>query len=100
MNVKKAFVNFQENRNVAYVCMLDTSCLIVVFVCRYLTVLCQYEAVSFGDKLFTNYVLLPLQQRHLLALRKLVWGEHMPALMHMRLLPHEVGYLKNIFQRC
>ena len=39
-------------------------------------VLGQYAAVSFGDSLFGCYVLLPLQQRHSVLLRRAVWGEH------------------------
>jgi hypothetical protein len=36
----------------------------------------QYEAVSFGDALFSSFLLLPLQQRYNNMLRKAVWNEH------------------------
>ncbi|XP_048259249.1 RNA polymerase II-associated protein 1-like [Haliotis rufescens] len=35
----------------------------------------QYESVSFGDSLFACFVLLPLQRRHGVQMRRLVWGE-------------------------
>ena len=55
-------------------------------VCSYLLLLTQYEAVSFCDSVFANYVLLPLQQRHSVLLRKCVWGEH-AAVLHCLTLP-------------
>ena len=36
----------------------------------------QYEAVSFGDALFSSFLLLPLQQRYNNMFRKVVWNEH------------------------
>ncbi|XP_071163795.1 RNA polymerase II-associated protein 1-like [Mytilus edulis] len=42
----------------------------------YITVLHQFEAVSFGDSLFGCYVLIPLQQQHGLELRRSIWTEH------------------------
>lgn len=42
----------------------------------YITVLHQFEAVSFGDSLFCCYVLIPLQQQHGLELRRSIWTEH------------------------
>ncbi|OWF36737.1 RNA polymerase II-associated protein 1 [Mizuhopecten yessoensis] len=36
----------------------------------------QYEAVSFGDSLFGCYILLPLQQKHVIQLRRAVWVEY------------------------
>ncbi|XP_047467804.1 RNA polymerase II-associated protein 1 [Mugil cephalus] len=38
--------------------------------------LAQYEAVSFGDRLFGCWVLLPLQRRYSAAMRLAVFGEH------------------------
>nr|CAD7433477.1 unnamed protein product [Timema monikensis] len=48
----------------------------------------QFEGVSYGDKLFGHFLLIPLQQRHSGEYRKLVWGEHTPIL---RLLPAKWG---------
>ncbi|KAL5008923.1 hypothetical protein ScPMuIL_014504 [Solemya velum] len=45
----------------------------------------QYQAVSFGDSLFGCYVLLPLQQKHNLRLRKAVWTEHCGILRTLRI---------------
>ncbi|XP_030855032.1 RNA polymerase II-associated protein 1 [Strongylocentrotus purpuratus] len=43
-------------------------------------VLAQYEAVSFGDLLFSHYVLLPLQQRFSIHFRKTLWFDHIDLL--------------------
>uniref|UniRef100_A0A667YMW4 RNA polymerase II associated protein 1 n=1 Tax=Myripristis murdjan TaxID=586833 RepID=A0A667YMW4_9TELE len=42
----------------------------------YSALLAQYEAVSFGDRLFGCWVLLPLQRRYSSTLRLAVFGEH------------------------
>nr|XP_020446761.1 RNA polymerase II-associated protein 1 [Monopterus albus]XP_020446762.1 RNA polymerase II-associated protein 1 [Monopterus albus]XP_020446763.1 RNA polymerase II-associated protein 1 [Monopterus albus] len=42
----------------------------------YSALLAQYEAVSFGDRLFGCWVLLPLQRRYSTTLRLSVFGEH------------------------
>ncbi|XP_070698735.1 RNA polymerase II-associated protein 1 isoform X2 [Pempheris klunzingeri] len=42
----------------------------------YTALLTQYEAVSFGDRLFGCWVLLPLQRRYSAAMRLAVFGEH------------------------
>uniref|UniRef100_A0A673CAH8 RNA polymerase II associated protein 1 n=1 Tax=Sphaeramia orbicularis TaxID=375764 RepID=A0A673CAH8_9TELE len=42
----------------------------------YSALLAQYEAVSFGDRLFGCWVLLPLQRRYSAAMRLAVFGEH------------------------
>lgn len=42
----------------------------------YSALLAQYEAVSFGDRLFGCWVLLPLQRRYSATLRLAVFGEH------------------------
>ncbi|XP_067681020.1 RNA polymerase II-associated protein 1-like [Haliotis asinina] len=44
----------------------------------------QYESVSFGDSLFACYVLLPLQRRHSVQMRRLVWGEKAAVLRTFR----------------
>ncbi|XP_054470154.1 RNA polymerase II-associated protein 1 [Anoplopoma fimbria] len=42
----------------------------------YSALLTQYEAVSFGDRLFGSWVLLPLQRRYSAIMRLAVFGEH------------------------
>uniref|UniRef100_A0A087XIT2 RNA polymerase II associated protein 1 n=1 Tax=Poecilia formosa TaxID=48698 RepID=A0A087XIT2_POEFO len=42
----------------------------------YSALLAQYEAVSFGDRLFGCWVLLPLQRRYRASMRLAVFGEH------------------------
>ena len=59
-------------------------------VCSYLLVLRQYEAVSFCDAVFANYVLLPLQQTHSVLLRKALWGEHLNVLHSLSLSVNQV----------
>ena len=42
----------------------------------FISFVAQYEAVSFGDALFSSFLLLPLQQRYNNMFRKAVWNEH------------------------
>lgn len=42
----------------------------------YTALLAQYEAVSFGDRLFGCWVLVPLQRRYSASMRLAVFGEH------------------------
>ncbi len=42
----------------------------------YSALLTQFEAVSFGDRLFGCWVLLPLQRRYSATMRLAVFGEH------------------------
>ncbi|XP_053192305.1 RNA polymerase II-associated protein 1 [Scomber japonicus] len=42
----------------------------------YTALLAQYEAVSFGDRLFGCWVLVPLQRRYNASMRLAVFGEH------------------------
>ncbi|XP_077413807.1 RNA polymerase II-associated protein 1 isoform X2 [Vanacampus margaritifer] len=42
----------------------------------YCALLTQYEAVSFGDRLFGCWILLPLQRRYSATLRLALFGEH------------------------
>uniref|UniRef100_A0A8C5MJR7 RNA polymerase II associated protein 1 n=1 Tax=Leptobrachium leishanense TaxID=445787 RepID=A0A8C5MJR7_9ANUR len=46
----------------------------------YVDLLEQFEAVSFGDSLFGTLVLLPLQRRFDVQLKKVVFGEHVSSL--------------------
>ncbi|XP_014663760.1 PREDICTED: RNA polymerase II-associated protein 1-like [Priapulus caudatus] len=50
----------------------------------YRSLLEHFEAVSFGDALFSCFVIVPLQQRYSTELRKVIWGEHMDCLRIMR----------------
>ena len=59
--------------------------------CSYLLVLSQYEAVSFGDAVFASYVLLGLQQRQTVLLRKAVWGEHATVLHSLSIPADQVN---------
>nr|XP_054759033.1 RNA polymerase II-associated protein 1-like [Lytechinus pictus] len=50
-------------------------------------VLAQYEAVSFGDDLFAQYVLLPLQQKFSIHFRKTLWFDHIDLLRTLPIQP-------------
>lgn len=63
---------------------------IVSFYDLYSALLQQYEAVSFGDSLFSCYILLPVQQKHDIQLRKALWTEHQAMLRCMRLPLKEI----------
>ena len=43
---------------------------------RFISFVAQYEAVSYGDSLFSSFLVLPLQQRYDNMFRKTVWNEH------------------------
>ncbi len=53
---------------------------------RYTALLEQFSAVSYGDHLFSCFLLLPLQQVFSSHLRKLVWGEN-PTIIRVFSLP-------------
>ena len=55
---------------------IDAILVFGIYFFRYILLLHQYEAVSFGDALFGSYLLLPLQQRHALRHRRAIWLEH------------------------
>ncbi len=61
--------------------------------CRYVSVLQQFEAVSFGDATFCSYVALPLTQRHSVRLRAAVWSEHSGVLQAMSVPLNQVPSL-------
>lgn len=46
-----------------------------ILCCSYREVLEQFAGVSYGNSVFGQYVLLPLQQRHSNKYKKLVWSE-------------------------
>ncbi|CAF0756663.1 unnamed protein product [Adineta ricciae] len=56
----------------------------------YRTLVDQYEACSFGDILYSNYLLIPLQQIYDNQLRKQVWIEHSTVLRYLRLKPDQI----------
>ncbi|XP_061173807.1 RNA polymerase II-associated protein 1-like [Saccostrea echinata] len=63
---------------------------IVSFYDLYSALLQQFEAVSFGDSLFSCYILLPIQQKHSLQLRKALWMEHSGILRYMHISLKEI----------
>ncbi|XP_049960500.1 RNA polymerase II-associated protein 1 [Schistocerca serialis cubense] len=40
----------------------------------------QYAAVSYGNKIFGQFIIIPLQQRHGSSLKRLLWSEHVAVL--------------------
>jgi len=50
----------------------------------------QFDASSFGDVLFSNFILVPLQQNYDVALRKYVWIENPTVLKSLRLKPDQL----------
>lgn len=57
--------------------------------------LAQYEAVSFGDTLFSCFVLLPLQRRYSATMRLAVFGEHVGILRSLGVPLEQVRKLKH-----
>ncbi|KAJ6667270.1 hypothetical protein lerEdw1_017248 [Lerista edwardsae] len=57
----------------------------------YVSLLEQFEGVSFGDPLFGVFVLLPLQRRFSVQLRMAVFGEHVSALRALGVPLQQVG---------
>lgn len=56
----------------------------------YSALLTQYEAVSFGDRLFGCWVLLPLQRRYSASMRLAVFGEHVGILRSLGVTVEQV----------
>lgn len=56
----------------------------------YSALLEQFEATSYGDKVFSQYVLLPMMQQQLVTYRKCVWTEHSLTQRSLFLSPAEV----------
>ena len=69
----------------------DTEKAVRYFIFRFLSVLAQYEAVSFGNYLFQHFVLLPLQQQFSAQLRKAVWFDKVDVLRSLGLPLREVS---------
>lgn len=57
---------------------------------RYTSLLEQFSANSYGDHLFCCFVLLPLQQRQPVSLRRLLWEEHPQVLRFLSIPPDKV----------
>ncbi|XP_072027596.1 RNA polymerase II-associated protein 1-like [Amphiura filiformis] len=51
----------------------------------YMSILTQYEAVSFGNRLFAHFILLPIQQQFNPSLRKAVWFDRVGVLRSLGL---------------
>lgn len=72
----------------------------------YESLLTQFSAVSYGDPLFSCYILLPLQRRFPVGLRHLVWDNHSHTLRLLSLPLDQVQLLtpllnsKLYFQNC
>lgn len=61
------------------------------FCYRYLEMLIQYEAVSYGDETFGNFMAIPLQQFYPSQWKKLLFTEHLPVLNFLRLPLNKVS---------
>ena len=59
---------------------------LVSFYDLYSSLVAQFAAVSYGDPLFSSYLLLPLQQRFNPLLRRCLWDEH-PTVLRVLSLP-------------
>ena len=56
----------------------------------YIMLLEEFAAVSFGDWLFSSYIILPLQQRHSIIFRRAIWGEFSVVLHSLHLKVNQV----------
>lgn len=63
----------------------------------YSALLTQYEAVSFGDRLFGCWVLLPLQRRYSATMRLAVFGEHVGMLRSLGVTTEQVMMMLLLF---
>lgn len=63
----------------------------------YIALLTQYEAVSFGDRLFGCWVLLPLQRRYSATMRLAVFGEHVAILRSLGVTLEQVIMVLHVF---
>lgn len=61
----------------------------------YSALLTQYEGVSFGDRLFGCWMLLPLQRKYSVAMRLAVFGEHVGMLRSLGVTLEQVITLSN-----
>ncbi|XP_054653538.1 RNA polymerase II-associated protein 1 isoform X2 [Dunckerocampus dactyliophorus] len=57
----------------------------------YSALLTQYEAVSFGDRLFGCWILLPLQRKYSTTMRLAVFGEHVGSLRSLGVTPDQLS---------
>ncbi|XP_061751810.1 RNA polymerase II-associated protein 1 isoform X2 [Nerophis ophidion] len=57
----------------------------------YSALLTQYEAVSFGDRLFGCWILLPLQRKFSTPMRLAVFGEHLGILRSLGVTPDQLS---------
>lgn len=65
----------------------------------YCALLAQYEAVSFGDRLFGCWILLPLQRKYSATLRLAVFGEHVGILRSLGVTLEQVtGHFETFLQ--
>ncbi|XP_066998768.2 RNA polymerase II-associated protein 1 [Anabrus simplex] len=67
----------------------------------YAQLLEQFAAVSYGDALFGHFILVPLQMRHPVSLRKQVWSEHAGILRVLSTTPQQLMFpLKELLEPC
>lgn len=64
----------------------------------YAALLAQYEAVSFGDRLFGCWVFLPLQRRYSASMRLAVFGEHVGMLRSLGVTLEQVTSSASFFK--
>nr|XP_057946974.1 RNA polymerase II-associated protein 1 isoform X3 [Doryrhamphus excisus] len=57
----------------------------------YSALLTQYEAVSFGDRLFGCWILLPLQRKYSTTMRLAMFGEHVGSLRSLGVTPDQLS---------
>lgn len=62
----------------------------------YITFLDQFQGTSYGNKTFGILVLAPLQQRHNIKWRQMVWSEHIGVLRFISCVEKDVSYIKTI----
>ena len=66
---------------------------LVSFSDLYQALIQQFEAASYGNEVFAQYVLLPMVQSQPPVYRKLIWMDHRSALNVIRLHPKQVGLI-------
>lgn len=69
-------------RKMSNIC--GNNCMVYSFISRYLELLIQYEAVSYGDETFGSFLVLPLQQNCPRQWKKLLLTEHSSSLSFLR----------------
>lgn len=58
----------------------------------YTQLLEQYQAVSYGDTLFGNVILVPLAQKHDIQYKKTLWSEYMGVVQILNVTHEQVRF--------